>query len=62
MCLGRWEQGRWVLARLEPLCTLDAGRFRLPLVFAIARLARELPPDDVVLVDGPGVVRVRCTD
>lgn len=56
VCLGRWEQGRWVLARLESLCTLDAGRFRLPLVSAIARLARELPPD-VVLVDGPGVVR-----
>lgn len=56
VCLGRWEHGRWALACLEPLCTLDAGRFRLPLVSAVARLAKGLPPD-VVLVDGPGVVR-----
>ncbi len=56
VCLGRWEHGRWALVGIEALCTLDAGRFRLPLVSAIARLAKDLPPD-VVLVDGPGVVR-----
>jgi ribonuclease BN (tRNA processing enzyme) len=41
---------------LEPLCTLDAGRFRLPLVAAIARLARRAR-GDALLIDGPGVVR-----
>ncbi|MEN8175377.1 MAG: MBL fold metallo-hydrolase, partial [Pseudomonadota bacterium] len=56
VCLGRWDGERWALEGIEALCTLDAGRFRLPLVSAVARLAGELPPG-VVLVDGPGVVR-----
>jgi ribonuclease Z len=56
VCLGRWEGERWVLAGVEALCTLDAGRFRLPLVSAVARLAQQVP-SEVVLVDGPGVVR-----
>jgi ribonuclease BN (tRNA processing enzyme) len=56
VCLGRREGDAWVLEGLEALCTLDAGRFRLPLVAALRRLAR--PVDDgVLLVDGPGVVR-----
>jgi ribonuclease BN (tRNA processing enzyme) len=55
-CLGRWDGAGWVLAGIEALCTLDAGRFRLPLVSAVARLAQQ-PPSGVVLVDGPGVVR-----
>jgi hypothetical protein len=45
-----------VLEDLEALCTLDAGRFRLPLVAALRRLARPVR-DGVLLVDGPGVVR-----
>ena len=56
VCLGRWDGERWALAGVEALCTLDAGRFRLPLVSAVARLAQQLP-SEVVLVDGPGVVR-----
>ncbi len=56
VCLGRWNGAGWVLAGIEALCTLDAGRFRLPLVSAVARLAQQLP-SGVVLVDGPGVVR-----
>jgi ribonuclease Z len=56
VCLGRWEGGGWALSGLEALCTLDAGRFRLPLVSAVTRLAGSLPPG-TVLVDGPGVVR-----
>jgi polynucleotide 5'-kinase involved in rRNA processing len=42
--------------RLEPLCTLDAVRYRLPLVLALRRLAVQaggLP----LLVDAPGAVR-----
>jgi ribonuclease BN (tRNA processing enzyme) len=46
----------WAPLALEPLCTLDAGRFRLPLVAAVARLARRAR-GDALLVDGPGVVR-----
>lgn len=56
VCLGRWDGEGWALSGVEALCTLDAGRFRLPLVSAVARVARSLPPG-VVLVDGPGVVR-----
>ncbi|HHO68865.1 MAG TPA: MBL fold metallo-hydrolase, partial [Gammaproteobacteria bacterium] len=41
---------------LEALCSLDAGRFRLPLVDAVRRL---LPPsvNGTLLIDAPGVVR-----
>jgi ribonuclease BN (tRNA processing enzyme) len=46
----------WEPLALEPLCTLDAGRFRLPLVSAVARLAR-LAGGGNLLIDGPGVVR-----
>lgn len=56
VCLGRRDGEGWALAGLEALCTLDAGRFRLPLVSAVARLAQK-PSSGVVLVDGPGVVR-----
>jgi ribonuclease BN (tRNA processing enzyme)/energy-coupling factor transporter ATP-binding protein EcfA2 len=56
VCLARWRDAGWGLVGLEALCTLDAGRFRLPLVQAVRRLARQLPPG-VILVDGPGVVR-----
>lgn len=56
VCLGRWDGRGWQLAGLEALCTLDAGRFRLPLVSAVRRLAQDVSPG-VLLVDGPGVVR-----
>jgi len=39
VCLGRREGAAWTLEVIEALCTLDAGRFRLPLVSAIRRLA-----------------------
>ena len=54
--LAQWQSGAWQVRAMEALCTLDAGRFRLPLVMAVRRLlpkARE----GVLLVDGPGVVR-----
>ncbi len=56
LALGRWEHGLWRVERLEPLCTLDAVRYRLPLVLVVRRLAVQaggLP----LLVDAPGAVR-----
>jgi ribonuclease Z len=56
VCLGHRESARWVLEEIAALCTLDAGRFRLPLVAALRRLAQHVDAG-VLLVDGPGVVR-----
>jgi len=54
--LARWENDGWRLTALEGLATLDAGRFRLPLLAAVQRLLRS-PAAGVLLIDGPGVVR-----
>lgn len=54
--LGRWADDSWQVVAYESLCTLDAGRFRLPLVTAVRRLA-QLPNKGVMLLDCPGVVR-----
>lgn len=54
--LGRWTAGGWRVSAFEGLATLDAGRFRLPLLVAVQRLS-QTRLDGVVLVDGPGVVR-----
>lgn len=56
LSLGLWEDARWRIAASEPLCTLDAGRFRLPLIGAAQRLAVQAPPT-MLLVDTPGAVR-----
>ena len=56
VCLGRWQNDTWQLIDLEPLCTLDAGRFRLPLVSAVRHLAERLAPG-TILIDAPGIVR-----
>lgn len=56
VCLGEWQGEHWERIALEALCTLDAGRFRLPLVSAIRRLAAQ-GFDGVWFVDAPGVVR-----
>ena len=55
VCLGEWRDGDWRLAGAEALCTLDAGRFRLPLAEAVRRLAARA--HGPLIVDGPGVVR-----
>ena len=59
--LGEWQRpGGWRCFGSEPLCTLDAARFRLPLVRAAARLARRVPAHDpagLLVVDAPGVAR-----
>lgn len=56
LCLGDWRDGVWSLRSLAALCTLDAARFRLPLVSAARALAHQLR-DGTLLVDAPGVVR-----
>ena len=52
---GEWQGECWTLTALEPVCTLDAGRFRLPLTAAVRRLARGTT--GWLLVDAPGVAR-----
>jgi len=56
VCLGRWQDSGWSLKRLAALCTLDAARFRLPLVFAVRTLVEEVS-DGILLLDAPGVIR-----
>ncbi|MCP4120012.1 MAG: hypothetical protein GY737_32375 [Desulfobacteraceae bacterium] len=56
VCLGRWQKDRWRLVSMEALCSLNAGRFRLPLVWAVKRLVRK-SDREILLVDAPGVVR-----
>lgn len=54
--LAKWDNHRWQVSAQAALCTLDAGRFRLPLLSAVRSLATRLPKD-IVLIDTPGVVR-----
>lgn len=56
LCLADWRAGAWSTRSIEALCSLDAARFRLPLVFAVGHLAREVGAE-TLLVDAPGVVR-----
>jgi ribonuclease Z len=56
VCRGQWEDQDWVLADLEALCSLNAGRFRLPLISAVRTLA-ERDVQGVLFIDTPGVVR-----
>jgi ribonuclease BN (tRNA processing enzyme) len=41
---------------MEALCSLDAARFRLPLITAVRRLLERVPPG-ILMLDAPGVVR-----
>lgn len=54
--LGHWQAGAWQVGDIEALCTLDAGRFRLPVTLAVQRLGASVE-HGILLVDGPGVVR-----
>ena len=56
IALGKWEANDWGIKEYVALCTLDAGRFRLPLVSAVQRLAL-FASNALLLIDGPGVVR-----
>jgi len=56
--LGHWQENGWQLQACEALCSLDAARFRLPLVALIAQLTRQVDrATQVQLIDLPGVVR-----
>jgi ribonuclease Z len=55
--LGQWQESIWQVLEFEALCTLDAGRFRLPLLSAVNRLIQKTPPQGLLLIDAPGVVR-----
>lgn len=54
--LGHWQTDAWQLRDFEPLCSLDAARFRLPLLQAANRLL-ERSPVERLLIDAPGTVR-----
>ena len=54
--IAKRQKEAWQVIDYAGLSTLDAGRFRLPLVSAVRSLAQQLP-DAMVLIDGPGVVR-----
>lgn len=56
LCLGVRHKGDWETVAVEGLCTLNAGRFRLPLIDALRRLITRAPPG-TLLIDAPGVVR-----
>jgi ribonuclease BN (tRNA processing enzyme) len=56
VCLGRFEDGRFRIMNTEAICSLNAGRFRLPLMEAVGRLA-VAENDPVLLIDGPGLTR-----
>lgn len=55
--LGRWRGENWRILSTEALCSLDAGRFRLPLLSAVKRLHGQIPKEDLLLIDAPGVAR-----
>lgn len=54
--LGHWREDGWRVLASEALCSLDAGRFRLPLLSAAGRLASKAP-EAMLLIDAPGVIR-----
>lgn len=56
VCLALWRDGGWVRRGLAALCTLDAVRFRLPLVAALRELAQEAGAG-TLLLDAPGATR-----
>jgi len=56
VCTGDWDGGSWRLVDVEPVCTLDAVRFRLPLAQAVVRLL-DRSARRAWLIDGPGAVR-----
>ncbi|HEX6994462.1 MAG TPA: Clp1/GlmU family protein [Gammaproteobacteria bacterium] len=56
VCAADRDRGAWRLVDVEPLCTLDAVRFRLPLAQAVMRLLDRCERR-AWLLDGPGAVR-----
>ena len=56
LSLASWENNVWRVVAYAPLCSLDAGRFRLPLTTAVTTLLSHAPAE-LVLIDASGVVR-----
>lgn len=56
VCLGVWEGTGWSLRGVAALCSLDAARFRLPLVDAVRLLTGRIAGGTLIL-DAPGVTR-----
>lgn len=56
LSLARLNNDSWTLLAVEPICSLDAARFRLPVLTAVKRLLAVLPPGTLFL-DSPGLVR-----
>ncbi len=65
LALARLDGHDWSILASEPLCTLDAGRFRMPLVMAVNRLLAPVPQTQqapqiekaTLFLDSPGLVR-----
>ena len=56
VCAGRWQEDGFKLLACEALCSLNAGRFRLPLIHGVQRLIAS-PDVPLLLIDAPGVTR-----
>lgn len=54
--LGLWRQNKWEVVDRAAICSLDAARFRLPLIEAVGGLAEQVE-DGILFIDAPGVVR-----
>jgi len=59
LALARLDGHDWSVLASAPLCTLDAGRFRMPLVMAANRLLSLAPQaqKSTLFLDSPGLVR-----
>ncbi len=60
ICRGWWGREGLHFGDVQALCTLNGGRFRLPLVLAAGRLAdlaEQAESNGPLLIDPPGVVR-----
>lgn len=56
VCTADWDRGAWRVVDVEPVCTLDAVRFRLPLAQAVMRLL-DRSDRRAWLIDAPGAIR-----
>lgn len=54
--LGNWQADHWAVIAMHALCSLDAGRFRVPLLIGVQRLSKKVG-EGMVFIDSPGVVR-----